>query len=108
MMQRPGRSHFWADVRRDYASTWPEMRRAFAEMREGWRETTAAIRQERQFTRRMKQRITGVDNPTRRQWRRVSRAIDSETREIEEAGRLVLREFGDKGTPGRRWPRRRR
>jgi hypothetical protein len=48
-------------------------------------------------TRRMKQRITGAENPTRRQWRKASNAVLAEAREIEEAERRVLREFGEGG-----------
>ena len=94
---RPDWSTFWADVRRDYAAIWPDFRDLGREMREGWRGMVAEVRQERQFTRRMKQRITGVDNPTRRQWRHAGRALDAEAREIEEAERRVLREFGEDG-----------
>jgi hypothetical protein len=95
MTRRPDRSHFWADVRRDYASIWPEMRRALAEMCEGWWDLVADIRQDRQITRRMKQRITGLENLTRRQWRETSRAMLGEIHEIEETERRVLREFRD-------------
>ena len=45
----------------------------------------------------MKQRITGAENPTRRQWRKASNAVLAEAREIEEAERRVLREFGEGG-----------
>jgi hypothetical protein len=84
---------FWSDLRRDYASLWPEFLDGLREGRELWREAVAEFRQDRQFTRRMKQRITGVDNPTRRQWRDVCKAYDTEAREIEQAERRVLREF---------------
>lgn len=97
MTERPDRSTFWADVRRDYASTWPMLLNGLREAREGWRDLTAEIRQDRQFTRRMKQRITGVENPTRRQWREAGNAVLTEAREIEEAERRVLREFGEDG-----------
>jgi len=94
---KPDRGTFWADVRRDYASTWPMLLEALREIREDWRDTTAEMRQYRQLTRRMKQRITGVDNPTRGQWRKASRALLEDAREIEEAERRVLREFGEDG-----------
>lgn len=96
--QRPDWSTFWADLRRDYAKLWPELLSAVREMRESWWDLNAEIRQGKQFTRRMKQRITGVDNPTKRQWRHASRALDAETREIKETERRVLREFGDQET----------
>ena len=91
------RGTFWADVRRDYASTWPAMLDDLRSAREQWRELVAEIRQDRQLTRRMQQRITGSENPTRGQWRKASRAILAEAREIEDAERRVLREFGDQG-----------
>jgi hypothetical protein len=56
---RPHRSTFWADLRRDYASTWPMMRNGFLEAREQWRELIAEIRQDRQLTRRMKRGSRG-------------------------------------------------
>lgn len=87
---------FWADLRRDYASLWPEFRNGLREAREQWRETAAEVRQGRQLDRRMRQRITGTASPTRRQWREVSRAILGEVREIEAAERRVLREFRDR------------
>lgn len=43
----------------------------------------------------MKQRITGVDNPTRRQWCEAGNAVLAEARKTEEAEWRVLREFGD-------------
>jgi hypothetical protein len=86
---------FWADLRRDYASMWPTVLREMRSAREQWRELTAQIRQDRQLTRRMKQRATGEKNPTRRQWRKASRAFAVEAREIEEAERRTLREFGE-------------
>jgi hypothetical protein len=88
-------NRFWADLRRDYAAVWPTMRNDLRQMREEWREMVAERRQDRQFTRRMKQRITGAENPTRRQWRKASRAILAEVHEIEAAERRVLREFGE-------------
>lgn len=97
---RPHKSTFWAGVRRDYASIWPKMRKGFLEAREEWRELTAEIRQDRQLMRRMKERITGTRNPTRREWRRSSRMVLDEAREIEEAEQRVLREFRDKGADG--------
>lgn len=89
-------SRFWADVRRDYASVWPTMRSGLREMREDWWETVAMIREDRHWTRRLKQSITGVENPTRRQWRKASKAVLAEAREIEAAERRVLREFRDR------------
>jgi hypothetical protein len=95
MTERPDRSTFWADLRRDYASLWPEIREGFRQAREQWRETTADRRQYKQFHRRMMQRATGLENPTRRDWRKASKAFIAEAREIEEAERRVLREFGE-------------
>jgi hypothetical protein len=95
---RPRRSTFWADVRRDYASIWPSMRNGFLEAREHWREIIAEIRQQRQLTRRMKERITGIRNPTRRQWREGSRVVLDEVRELEGIEQRVLREFRENGT----------
>jgi hypothetical protein len=95
---RPHRSTFWADLRRDYASTWPMMRNGFLEAREQWRELIAEIRQDRQLTRRMKERITGTRNPTRRQWRKSSRVVLDEVRELEGIERRIVREFRGKGT----------
>jgi hypothetical protein len=63
-------------------------------VREQWCAFIAEIRQGRQLTRRMKQRIARAENPTRRQWRKASRAVLAEVGKIEEAGRRVLREFG--------------
>src|SRR5690348_9929389 len=83
---------FWADVRRDYASLWPEMRAAWREVREEWRETTAERRQYRQLTRRMWQRVTGKPDPSRRERRRAERAIITEVDELEAIERRVLRE----------------
>ncbi len=91
------RDRFWADLRRDYASIWPTMRRELRAMREQWREMTAEMRQDRQLTRRLKQRITGLENPTRRQWRKTSSAVLDEIHELEETERRVLREFGEEG-----------
>jgi hypothetical protein len=88
---------FWADLRRDHVALWQEVRDDLRTAREQCWEFIAEIRQGRQITRRMKQRITGVDNPTKRQWRNASRAVLGEVREIEEAQRRVLREFGKDG-----------
>lgn len=88
---------FWADLRRDYASIWPTFRDGWGQVCEEWRELTAEMRQQRQLTRRMKQRITGVENPTRRQWRKVSRAILAEVHDLEAAERRVLRDYRDHG-----------
>lgn len=74
-------AQFRADVRRDYASAWREFLDGGREVREQWRELTAMIRQDRQLTRLMKQRITGVENPTRRQWRAACKALDAKARE---------------------------
>jgi hypothetical protein len=88
----PDRRGFWADVRRDYASLWPEMRRGLLEVREQWRELVAERRQYRQLTRRMWQRITGAPDPTRRERRRASRAILAEAAELEAIERRIVRE----------------
>jgi hypothetical protein len=64
---------FWGDVRRDYAAIRPEFLSALREVREKWWDMVAEIRQNKQFTRRMKQRATGAENPTRRQWREALR-----------------------------------
>jgi len=93
--ERPDWSTFWADYRRDCASVWPEMLAAGREIREAWWETVAMIREDRHWTRRLKQSITGMENPTRRQWRTASRAVLAEAREIEAGERRVLREFGE-------------
>jgi len=85
-------SGFWAQVRRDYASLWPEMRDSWRDMREQGRETTAEVRQARQFDRRIRQRITGLQNPTRQQFRRAARQIDAEVDELKAIERRVLRE----------------
>ena len=61
-------------------------------MREQWRETTAEIRQRRQLDRRMKQRITGLANPTRRQFHIAAKPIDDELRELKRIERHVLRD----------------
>ena len=93
------RRAFWADVRRDYAALWPEIRESWREMREEWRETTAEHRQYRQLTRRMWQRITGKPDPARRERRRAERAILAEADELEEIERRVLRERQDNRGP---------
>jgi hypothetical protein len=85
---------FWADVRRDYAALWQEIRSDCRAAREQWWEMVAQIREDRHWTRRLKQVVTGVENPTRKQFRDVSRVMLSEAKEIEEAERRVLREFG--------------
>jgi hypothetical protein len=72
---------FWADVRRDYAAIWPEFLATLRQVREEHWDLVAEMRANKQFTRRMKQRITGVDNPTRRQWRAACKALDAEARE---------------------------
>jgi hypothetical protein len=64
---------FWAQFRRTYATLWPEMRDSWREQREQWWETIAEIRQARQLDRGAKQRITGLQNPTRRQVRHALR-----------------------------------
>lgn len=61
-------------------------------MREQWREFIAQVRQSRQFDRRMKQRITGLENPTRRQFRKAAKPIDDELRELKRIERNVLRD----------------
>ncbi len=61
-------------------------------MREEGRETTAEIRQARQFDRLLRQRITGLQDPTRRQVRRAVRQIDAEVGELKAIERRVLRE----------------
>jgi hypothetical protein len=75
---------FWADIRRDYASTWPEFLAALRQIREGYWDMVAEMRQNKQFTRRMKQRATGVENPTRRQWRQALREFDKQQAAITE------------------------
>lgn len=91
-MSEEERRVFWADVRRDYAALWPEIRDSWREMREEWRETIAEHRQYRQLTHRMWQRITGKPDPTCRERRRAGRAILAEANELEEIERRVLRE----------------
>jgi hypothetical protein len=88
---------FWADLRRDHVALWQEIRDDLRSAREQWWEMVADMRQGRQLTRRLKQVVTGVNNPTRRQWRTATRAILGEAREIEEAERRVLRELGEGG-----------
>lgn len=63
---RNERSGFWAQVRRDRAASWREICDSWREQREQWRETTAEIRQMRQLDRATRQRLTGLQNPTRR------------------------------------------
>lgn len=58
-MRQEDRQAFWADVRHDYATLWPQIRDSWREMREEWREMTAERRQYRQLTHRMWQRVTG-------------------------------------------------
>lgn len=88
---------FWADVRRNYVSLWPEICTAWQEVREEWRETIAERRQYRQLTRRMWQRITGKPDPTRRERRHASRAILAEAAELEAIEQRVIREEQDGG-----------
>lgn len=88
----PNRREFWAEVRRDYASLWPGAKRDLHAVREQWRDLIAEIRQSRQFDRRMKQRITGLENPTRRQFRKAAKPIDDELRELKRIERDVLRD----------------
>ena len=97
MAERPDWSTFWADLRRDYASLGTEIREGFGQAREQWRELIAVIRQDKQFHRRMMQRATGLENPTRRDWRKASKAFMAEAREIEETERRVLREHDEDG-----------
>ena len=61
-------------------------------MREQWRETSAVIRQDRQITRRIKERITGLAEPTRKQFRQASNAIGDERAELEDIERRVVDE----------------
>ena len=91
---RPSRREFWAEVRRDYVSLWPGTKRDFNAARDQWREFIAEIRQGRQLDRRMKQRITGLENPTRRQFRKAAKPIDQELRELKRIERNVLRDHG--------------
>jgi hypothetical protein len=91
-VSREDRRAFWADVRRDYARLWPELRDGLREMREQWRELLAEVRQGRQLDRRMWQRITGKPDPARRDRRHAGRAIDAETRELEAIERRVIAE----------------
>lgn len=87
-MRQEDRQAFWADVRHDYATLWPQIRDSWREMREEWREMTAERRQYRQLTHRMWQRVTGKPDPTRR----AERAIIAEADELEAIERRVLRE----------------
>jgi hypothetical protein len=91
-MSREDRRAFWSEVRRDYASLWPQIRDGWREMREEWRELVAERRQYRQLTRRMWQRVTGKPDPTRRERRRTQRAILAEADELEAIERRVIAE----------------
>lgn len=94
----------WRGIREEWraarAEAIGEMRAARDEAIESWREMTAEIRQDRQITRRMWQRITGKPNPTRRERRDAERAILAEADEIEETARRVLREHRESEGPG--------
>jgi hypothetical protein len=91
-MSRESRRAFWADVRRDYASLWPEIRDGWHEMREQWWELIAERRQSRHLTRRMWQLVTGKPDPTRRERRRTRHAILTEADELEAIERRVIAE----------------
>jgi hypothetical protein len=88
----PNRREFWSDLRRDRVSLWPGIQQDFADAREKWREFIAEVRQRRQLDHRMKQRITGVENPTPRQFRDAVKSIDGELRELKRIEQRVLRD----------------
>jgi hypothetical protein len=88
----PNRREFLSDVRRDSISLWPGIQQDFHEAREKWREFIAEVRQRRQLDHRMKQRITGVENPSPRQFRDAVKSIDGELRELKRIEQHVLRD----------------
>ena len=88
----PNRREFWSGLRRDHDSLWPGIQQDFSDAREKWREFIAEVRQRRQLDHRMKQRITGVENPTPRQFRNAVKSIDGELRELKRIEQRVLRD----------------
>jgi len=80
----------WDGLRAEYRATFTDMRQEWQQAGEEWQETIAQIRQDKQLTRRMHQRITGKDSPTRREIRQVERAVLAELDELEAIGRRVI------------------
>lgn len=81
-----------SSVMDDWRALLTEIRQGWAEMREEWRETIAEIRQHKQLERRLFQRITGKDNPTRRERRHAEHAVLSEADELDGIARQVAAE----------------
>lgn len=65
---------YWAELRHDYRQMIPGMRESWHQAQEEWRETQAAIREARHWDWRLRQKITGLQAPTRKDVRQAVRA----------------------------------